>query len=270
MSCNKGIDLKAHAVRLFFAAQCLVYTTDLHAEPSSLTLVTSLQYYDSREYADSGDRLNREAGWLGGLGARWQKALSPRLTVALGGEYAPGHVDYDGQTQSGTPFDSTTDIRVFRLGGDASVCLLACRALFRGGLTWYARDRNIQGHGGVSGLYEEYRWHEWTLGADWYLDSGRYITLGAEWLYVADAQMMIDLSDFGGGEPVVSLPDSSGHRIKLAYRFPGRPISLSLVHEWLAIEASDAIRVRLDSGPALVNEPESRAEHWTFSLHWHL
>ena len=270
MLCNKRNRKKAHDVRLFFAATLSLLASPLLAGEPGLQLITSLQYYDSREYAGSGDRLNREVGWLPGIGGRWQRALSSQVDVALTGEYAQGRIDYDGQTQTGTPFDSDTYVRLFRLGGDVGVCLLACRASLNGGLAWYGRDRDIQGHSGVSGLYEEYRWLEWTLGGRWHAGNRQQVTFGAEWFGVTDAEMMIDLRSFGGGEPVVTLPDSSGRRVRLAYRFADRPISLSLTHEWLAIDVSDAILVNLDSGPVLVNEPESRAEHWKLGLNWHL
>lgn len=267
---DRVTEKKAHTVRLFFAAACLLVAAPSYAASSNLSLATSLQYYDSREYGDIGERLNREVGWLPGIGVRWQKDTDSLVRAGLYGEYSYGRVDYDGQTQTGTPFESDTYVRLFRLGGDISVCLQDCGASLDAGLAVYGRDRDIQGHSGVSSLYEEYRWLEWKMGGRWHTGVRKQVTLGAQWFRVIDAEMMIDFRPFGGGEPVVPLPDSNGYRLSLSYRFAERPLSLSLSHEWLDIDASDTILTTLGFGPVLVYEPESRAKHLKLALEWHL
>lgn len=257
-------------MRLFFAAVCHMAAAPSYGASSNLSLATSLQYYDSREYGDIGERLNREVGWLPGIGVRWQQDTDSLVRVGLSGEYSDGRVDYDGQTQTGTPFESETYVRLFRFGGDISVCLQDCGASLDAGLAWYGRDRDIQGHSGVSGLYEEYRWLEWKMGGRWKTGVRDQVTLGAEWFRVIDAEMMIDFRPFGGEEPVVPLPDSNGYRLSVAYRFAQRPISLELSNEWLDINASDAVSTVLGLGPVLVYEPESRARHLRLVVHWHL
>ena len=116
----------------------------------------SVLRFDFREYADTGEQLVRELGVLpgvvGGVGQaigrwRWSAELS----------YHSGTVDYDGQTQAGAAFNTTTD---------AVVSMIRARALhqldqdgrFAAGLGLGYRQwqRHIGGRASVSGLDERF------------------------------------------------------------------------------------------------------------------
>jgi hypothetical protein len=121
-----------------------------------LYLGGSLLHLDFREYADTGQQLVRELGFVPGVVAgaarnsgRWE--WSAELS------HHSGAVDYDGQTQAGASFATTTDITMGRMRARA-LYRLDEQGRFAVGLGAGYRQwlRQIRGRGNVAGLDERF------------------------------------------------------------------------------------------------------------------
>ena len=137
----------------------LLCSTAQAAEASGgfdLYVGASLLRFDFREVADTGEQLVRELGVLPGVIGGFGQAIGRwRWSAEL--SYHSGAVDYDGQTQAGAMFATTTD---------AVVSMIRARALhqldqdgrFAAGLGLGYRQwqRHIGGRANVSGLDERF------------------------------------------------------------------------------------------------------------------
>jgi len=122
----------------------------------SLHLGASLLRFDFREYADTGEPLVRELGVLPGfVGSVGQTVGRWRWSAEL--TYHSGAVDYDGQTQSGANFTTTTDATVAQFRARA-LRLLDQEGRYAVGLGFGYRQwqRRIRGRGNISGLDERF------------------------------------------------------------------------------------------------------------------
>ena len=150
--------LGARSLVLLVGASLLCSTAQAAEASGGLDLYVgaSLLRFDFREYADTGEQLVRELGVLpgviGGVGQaigrwRWSAELS----------YHSGDVDYDGQTQSGAAFTSTSDAVVAGIRARA-LHLLDPEGRFAAGLgLGYGQwQRHIRGRTSVSGLDERF------------------------------------------------------------------------------------------------------------------
>jgi len=150
-----------------------------------------LMHFQFEEFDRQDRRLVKEAGWLpgleGSLGVR-QQAVS--LAVDVG--YYAGDVDYDGQTSSGVPIDSSTDQRIFEASINAACELplgLPPRVSVYAGGGYRHWDRDIDSVGAVSGLDETYQWWRAETGVKlqlaraanaWELEAGLMRTLNPQ------------------------------------------------------------------------------------------
>jgi hypothetical protein len=151
MPAARGVVLLAGASLLWSAAQAgdAPGGLDLH-------IGTSLLRFDFRELADTGEELVRELGVLPGLVAGVAQTIG-RWRWSAEVSYYAGAVGYDGQTQSGATFSTTTD---------ATVAGIRARALhavdpagrFAAGVGFGYRQwrRDIRGRADVSGLEERF------------------------------------------------------------------------------------------------------------------
>lgn len=234
-----------------------------------ITLSARAMHYDSVEIDGNGNRLNRESGWLPGIGARLRLPLRERAYFALQARYFGGDVDYDGQTQRSRPFKSTTDQRLSRWRVEGGYCWWSCQFTANAGAALYRRERDIRGHSGVQGLYEDYRWQEWHLGGALSPQRLPRMMLTAEVFYLRDADMLLDLTYTGGGKPTVPLPNETGLRLGWAYTVMQREaasLSVSVAYERLDIRKSDTRSVSSNKGTLSFFEPASESEQWQLGL----
>lgn len=127
-----------------------------------LSASLELMHFHYRETDLSGEELNREEGVLPGIGLQLQMKKGPWFTQ-LGGSMHRGHVDYDGQTQTGNPVTTRTRTELY------SIALQAGRRLGGGDRSHWSPfvrlsgqwwDRDIQSTANVQGLFETYQWNE--------------------------------------------------------------------------------------------------------------
>ncbi len=126
------------------------------ADGLELQFGASLLRFDFREVADNGRQLVRELGTLPGFVGRAGQTLGRwQWSAAL--SYYSGTVDYDGQTQAGAGFTTTSNADVARIQARA-LHLLDEEGRYAAGLGFgYRRwQRGIRGRGNVSGLDERF------------------------------------------------------------------------------------------------------------------
>ncbi len=206
---------------------CLPGLTPAAPLQQEVDLGGELRWMDYREFDTDGRLLDKETGPLPGLAARWQLA-GGRWFLAAEGEWHPGIVEYDGQTQTGIPV--RTDTRTFLfdgrlLGGHAFGN--ANRFRLSGGLGyhyWYRDILNSTATDGspVAGLLEEYQWAYLLVGADlrlWHADRHE-LRLEGRYRRMLFGTMRVDFKGYQGYDDTdVVLATEDGLQLALRWRW---------------------------------------------------
>ena len=138
------------------AAACPVTRAADSLDSIDLYIGGSALRFDFRELAASGAPLVRELGVLPGLVGGVGQSLG-RWRWSAGLSYYSGAVAYDGQTQAGVPFDTTSDAALSKVRIRA-LRLLDAEGHFAAGfgLGYRRWQRHIRGRGAVGGLNERF------------------------------------------------------------------------------------------------------------------
>lgn len=132
-------------------------TPALAANESDIYL--KVESFTWKEFNDNGTQLLKESGPIYGLGASAKSDISKTMTLKFKGELFGGSIDYDGQTQAGTPAKTDTEYFGFKMEGDAGwKFMVAEKSSLEpfAGLGWRWWNRDIQSTATAIG-YEE-RW----------------------------------------------------------------------------------------------------------------
>jgi len=148
----------------------------------TLAIRGGLLDFDLQEFDQQGDRLVHESGPLYGIDA--DVAFRSRQTeIRFGVAYYGGDVDYDGQTQTRVPINSSTreqlvDLSLMVVYHLPSVVAPALSLYGGPGFRYWRRD--IQSAGMASGLDESYRWWKFQAGMEmaWSQEKNRWILDG--------------------------------------------------------------------------------------------
>lgn len=113
-----------------------------------------------KEFNDNGTQLLKESGPIYGLGGTAKSDVAKSVTLKFKGELFGGSIDYDGQTQAGTPVKTDTDYSGFKMEGDVGWKFMVAEKSslepFAGlGYRWWLRD--LQSTSNAIG-YEERWW----------------------------------------------------------------------------------------------------------------
>ena len=124
----------------------------------------SLTSFEYTEFADAGNVLDRETGFLPGLALRFAQA-GRDCTISQDLSFSANDLAHDGHTNLGTPFSTRTDETI----GDASVqvgCSLPSLPRYSayGGFGYTRWKRDIRGVARIAGLGETYSWWYALLG----------------------------------------------------------------------------------------------------------
>ena len=141
-----------------------------------MNLVLSGSYFDYREYSSTQRELNRESGFIPGLGLEWQNN-NRFLTIKASGLFQENQVKYDGAIQSGQSYQTNTDETLRHFSFSISPAVIAPVVPRAGFGHWYW-ERHIlpgsiiatNGTQPVIGLLEEYQWPYFEVGVDLFLD----------------------------------------------------------------------------------------------------
>jgi hypothetical protein len=132
--------------------------------PSDVLAATEYDIYAKAEYFewkefDGGSKLLEESGPIFGIGVSAKGTIYKSITLKGRGELFWGSVDYDGQTQVGTPVDTDTDYAGFKIEVDGG-----WKFLVKGesslepfaGLGMRQWNRDIKGTNFASGVEEDW------------------------------------------------------------------------------------------------------------------
>lgn len=179
---------------------------DADDDPVDIVVAGDALVFDYRELGTDGRELNHESGVLPGVRLT-ARTTRDRTFARIDASFHGGEVDYDGETQSGTPTQTDTGTRLLSFGaevggwlgprpGQWGVFLRLARRLW---------ERDIYSTGSAQGIYEEYRWSEIGLGlrhawraaedADWHheISATGYATM--------DGDVFVGLSGLNTGGP---------------------------------------------------------------------
>jgi hypothetical protein len=183
---------------------------------TQLILSPSLLHFDYTEFSTTNKVLDRETGWLPGVEARLNHALPSDWSIGLYTSYYQGTVNYDGQTQSGTPHTTDTGTEFFRLGAQLEKIILANTGLFISAQT-HQWERDIHDNNNISGITETYDWIEYSAGINYgfYINNKDFVQLNAGLLITRNAEIYVDLSRVNLGSTTLDIGDGTGGRLKL-------------------------------------------------------
>ncbi len=190
------------------------------ASAAEFSVSTGLQYTDLMEFDRNNSLLDQETGYLPSvkLAAQWHIVDDALLTMSYA--LASGDLAYDGQTQSGAVFNTQTQTRFDQAGVSLETPpLLAStvgtqRLLF--GYSVHQWQRDIQGKGSVSPLYEAYSWHSVRLGlVHRSPNEGFKASLGV--LTTRQDTLSLDIPNLAYGQ--VDLPAGNGWFADVSYTF---------------------------------------------------
>ena len=148
---------------LFGCIFVLLLSSPVFADNES-DIYFKIENFTWKEFDNSGSQFLKESGPIYGIGVSAKLDVANSLTSKVKGELFGGSIDYDGQTQAGTPVKSDTDYFGFKAEGDIGkkfmVSAKSSLEPFAGfGYMWWLRD--IQSTDNATG-YEETWWSFYT------------------------------------------------------------------------------------------------------------
>ena len=200
-----------------------------------------------------------------------QQAIGLMHTLEMA--YWRGTVDYNGQTQNGTPLRTDTDQAIWSLDYRADWRLPRLPAGLYGRVGWQNWDRDIQPAGNASGLFERYRW--WTFEAGFSADiltlKKHTLTLELGGLVTRNGTIEIDLRAFGVGEPELDLGDGSGFAVRGGWQWQlgDRDSVVTLLeYEFWDFARSENATVSDGMNSIVIAEPESDSKRVGLSVQY--
>lgn len=219
---------QVHAFRHLLALTLLLPTMGWGSdgEPFSFTgeAAFSLMHFDYREYRDNnGSLLDRENGYLPGVSFSLARPVNSWEVIGRFSYYG-GTIDYSGETQAGTPVQTSTSEKLtdlsLQLGKDVAFSDSALIKLY-GGIGHRQWRRDIHSAATVAGLLENYRWSYAFLGVLAPLAQKDSFALALDVRLTHTINPIIHV-DFGGvyDSSKLSLGEKSGFRISLPATLP--------------------------------------------------
>ena len=253
---------------IFLASILLCISTTSIAESiaeTQLTLSPALLYFDYTEFSTTDQELDNESGWLPGLEARLNHSFASDWSFDIYSSYYSGTVDYVGQTQSGVPHTTDTETDLFRIGGQVNRKVYKQVLLFLGAQS-HQWDRDIKDNNNVSGLYESYKWLEYSIGlnSDVYSRENNTLNLQVAYLLIRNATIDVDLSSVNLGAATLDIADGTGARINLTWKTittNNINYGLSLFAEGWDFGRSNTKQTQGGSSIVFVTEPRSETRN---------
>ena len=247
----------------------LLCSSTLAATESNTTkyfiLSPSLLHFDYTEYSTTGTVLDRERGWLPGIEARLNYPFASTWSFDIHSSYHTGTVDYVGQTQSGTAHTTDTGTNLFRIGGKVNKKVYRELNVFVGAQL-HQWDRDIKDNNNVSGIYEVYKWFEYSIGlsSDVFVNQNDTFNVDVAYLLIRNGTLDVDLSRVDLGTTQLDLGDSNGARLNLNWKRINENnihYGISLFFEGWDFGRSNTKSTTGGSPNVLVTEPRSETRN---------
>ncbi len=180
------------------------------------SLSSAKNYFNYQEFSQEGSQLNKESGWLTDVGLSVKTNNESRHLLLSSLNYQFGHIQYDGQLQSGVKHLTKTseDIIHLKAAYIYSVSSEYGVGLSIGHSVW---QRDILKKAEGAGLYEEYQWKNISL-----YQQLRYENVSVDILsgVLVDASLDIDLSENGLGEVHIPLEEGLEAQVNIFTPIP--------------------------------------------------
>jgi hypothetical protein len=236
----------------------------------------SLNSFNYRELAASGEMIDKETGLLPGLLLGIKLA---RESWALGAqlELQRARSDYDGQSSAGRALSTRTDEAIsnatLRAGKNFSVNRPNDLGLYvHTGLRKWRRD--IASVDNVSGLYEIYRWWYVGLGANAALYQNGKFHLDADINFsrLLRPSINVDFRDIYDKPDALKLPATTAWRVALPLRYQLNPASALRIepyaHGWNISRSAIAPLYRNGVAVGIYTEPASETRLYGVQATW--
>ena len=251
--------------RLTLTATILICNSSILFAETQLTLSPSLLHFDYTEFSTTDAVLDRELGWLPGIEARLSHAITADWLIRAHTSYYQGIVDYDGQTQSGTPHTTNTDTKLFRFGGQIERVVYKKINLFIR-VQSHQWQRDINDNNNISGIDETYKWTEYSIGinSEILISPKDVLNLEAGFLITRNATLDVDLSRVDSGSTTLDLGDGSGARLNLGWKRTSENninYGLSVFFEGWNFGRSNTKQTHGGSSSVFVTEPRSETRN---------
>lgn len=243
----------------------LFFIPDIHfalASQQEFVVSPSLYFFDYAEYDTANNFLDGETGIIPGIHFAYHYHHKSFSIQAQYSEYG-GNIDYDGQTQSGIPHQTTTDtfLRFYNITLYSDELEQSGRLFFRLASSYW--DRDILSSGGVAGLHEIYRWQEISLGLR--LEQQTPLNLWAEFSILKTHNATMDVL-LPAENIELNLGEKPGLRLEVGQFFKLEQqleLGLSGFYEYWQFGRSEPVYVADFFGsPTYILEPDSESRHW--------
>lgn len=239
-----------------------------------------LMKFDYAEYNGSAVFLDGETGFIPG-GVLKLKLNSQSVYSEFVGQLYGNTIQYDGQTQGGTPVQTDSDAVIFdthyKFGFKLSQARNHGPYLGLGYRYWFRNIRSgydINGNP-VAGLLEEYYWNYGLLGYSGSFRASEKMRVGFDIRHTKmfNAKMDVDFLGFGGYDDAqVNLGEEFGSRISVPVKMIMRGYSLIVSPYYERIDIGKSNTVRLTSGgvptTTLILEPRSETRNVGIEITW--
>lgn len=249
----------------------LVITTPVLAD-IAVDVSARLLNFHYEEFDQSGESFNKETGIIPGLSIATSKALNS-FTNTISVEAYDGRVDYEGQTQVGTPHSTNTDETLYRLFYKLNWSPEESKFGIYGRVAWQQWNRDILSEDNVSGLFEKYRW--WTFEAG--ISATLFESDADKWQFelgaskVSNGTIKVDLERFGYGKPVLNLGDGHGISgvLKYQHQITNRDnLGVNIEHRYWTFGRSNSKTISNNLETITITEPRSVTNHSIVSVNY--
>ena len=236
---------------------------------NSLEISTDIMRFDYQEFDTSGELLNKEIGFIPGVGMKFSTTYKHTGITAFVSIH-DGQIDYVGNTQSGLPHTTKTNERLIKSG----ILLTSrkhpdfpARLLFSVAFQFW--DRDILSKNNVNGLHEHYTWYEYSLGLNFQQDisNNTYYWANTSALLIYEPEITVLLKD---GNKTLNIGEHIGLRLQAGKTWlmnSENTFSASITSEFFEFGRSNTIYTNNFFGsPGFITEPQSKSFHNTIEI----
>lgn len=198
--------------RFILGLSLFVFSSQYVHADTNISVSPGIMYFNYEEFDLNNVTLDTEIGFLPGI-----SFLINEQQHSLGAHIFSGEVEYDGQTQTGVPHKTDTDETLYYLFYRHDFLATNQHGFFVG-LNYQLWERFIQANNNVGSLYEEYSWWSAEAGVKFDINTAdnKNFIFEIAGFRTFNGDILIDLNNFGYGQPSLNLGDKFGLRSLLA------------------------------------------------------
>ena len=258
----------------------VAYSHVSFAEKVEFQMGAGLMDFNYTEYDDNDVFLDGETGFIPGLVLKIKLNPQKIYTEFVGKAYA-NTIEYDGQTQGGTPLKTKSDAVIVDMHFKSGLRFSHARnhGPYAGiGFRYWLRNirpgRDINGNA-VAGLLEQYHWSYGLLGysGDFHISGNTTLGFDLRHTYMFNGKMDVNFLGYKNYDNTqVDLGNRAGLRfaIPIETKIRTHRLILSPYYEILDIGKSNTVRVTVDGVPTntAIHEPRSETRNLGIEITW--